>query len=236
MRGHDYFRQKIQEFELIHTPAKSDFYREYTKFILDKMSTLEIIDSEDKAQKVNSFFANPERAIAKIREDRNLSLPVITVAIDDIDEDLDRRRTSYNLDIKTVWDVKQRRAARIISKAAKPVNISFTINIWAKYLEDMNQIVETILLMFNPSLDFKTSASTVTKAFISQITDSSTMSAPDREDRVIRKMINIRAEAYLSNPQYLVTNTGEIETLSIDFEFVDASGSNFQTPKLYLKN
>ena len=37
MRGQDYFRQKIQELELIAPAEKSNFYREYTKFILAKM-------------------------------------------------------------------------------------------------------------------------------------------------------------------------------------------------------
>tara|TARA_R100001509_G_scaffold156901_1_gene120564 strand:+ start:155 stop:910 length:756 start_codon:yes stop_codon:yes gene_type:complete len=221
MRGLDYFRKKIQEFELIAPVEKSDFYREYTKFIIDKMNTINIVDSEGKAVDVNAFFANPERAIAKIKEDRNLVLPIISVSIDDVDEDTERRKTATNIEVTTMWDVKERRAKRVISKAAKPVNLSFTINIWSKYREDLNQILETVLKMFNPSLDFKTKHSTNTKAFIEQITDSSVNSVGDREDRIVRKMIVITAEAYLPNPKYLVTNTGEIEFLGTDVRLVD---------------
>ena len=219
MRGLDYFRKKIQEFELIAPVEKSDFYREYTKFIIDKMNTINIVDSEGKAVDVNAFFANPERAIAKIKEDRNLVLPIISVSIDDVDEDTERRKTATNIEVTTMWDVKERRAKRVISKAAKPVNLSFTINIWSKYREDLNQILETVLKMFNPSLDFKTKHSTNTKAFIEQITDSSVNSVGDREDRIVRKMIVITAEAYLPNPK--VTNTGEIEFLGTDVRLVD---------------
>jgi len=211
MRGQDYFRQKIQELELIAPAEKSDFYREYSKFLLAKMGMVKFIDSEGKPQDITTFFANPERAIAKIHEDRNITLPVLTVSIDDIDEDTDRRRTSSNLEISTVWDKKTQRALRVISKASKPINLSFSINIWAKYVEDINQIVENIMLLFNPSLDFQTSNSTNTKAFIEQITDNSVASSPDKEDRVIRKMIVLTAEAYLTYPKYLVTSTGEIE-------------------------
>ena len=229
MRGNDYFRQKIQELELKAPPEKSNFYREYTKFLIEKMKTVQYLDSEAKAQDVNVFFANPERAIAKMKEDRNFKLPLISVSIDDIDEDIDRRKTSSNLEISTVWDVKKQRATRIISKASKPINLSFTINVWSKYIEDINQIIESIMLMFNPSLDFKTIDSTNTKAFIQQITDNSTMSAGDQKDRVVRKMIIVTAEAYLTNPKYLITSTGEIERMGVDFEFTDNPKSNYQT-------
>lgn len=229
MRGNDYFRQKIQELELKAPPEKSNFYREYTKFLIEKMKTVQYLDSEAKAQDINVFFANPERAIAKMKEDRNFKLPLISISIDDIDEDIDRRKTSSNLEINTVWDVKKRRATRIISKASKPINISFTINVWSKYIEDINQIIESIMLMFNPTLDFKTIDSTNTKAFIQQITDNSTMSAGDQKDRVIRKMIIVTAEAYLTNPKYLITSTGEIERMGVDFEFTDNPNSNYQT-------
>lgn len=229
MRGLDYFRKKIQELELKAPPEKSDFYREYTKFLIEKMKTVQYLDSEDKAQDVNVFFANPERAIAKMKEDRNFKLPLISVSIDDIDEDADRRKTSSNLEISTVWDVKKQRAVRIVSKASKPINLSFTINIWSKYLEDINQIIESVMLMFNPSMDFKTKDSSNSKAFIQQVTDNSVMSVGDQKDRIVRKMIIITAEAYLSNPKYLITSTGEIERMGIDFEFIDDPDSNYQT-------
>ena len=211
MRGPDYFRQKIQELEIIAPPEKSNFYREYTEFILRRMKDIHFIDAEEKAQQVNAFFANPERAIAKLREDRTLTLPLITVSIDDIDQDVDRRRNDNSLEISTVWDKKSQRALRIISKTPKPINLSFSINIWAKYVEDINQLLENVIQLFNPSLDFTTSHTSHTKAFIDQITDNSVVSVADKEDRVIRKMIVITAEAYLSFPKYLITSTGEIE-------------------------
>jgi hypothetical protein len=226
MRGSDYFRKKIEEFEKTTPTPKANFYREYTSFLIDKMNNIQYTDAEDKTQDVTAFFANPERAIAKLREDRNLTLPLITVGIDDIDEDTDRRRGPHSLQIETVWDIKERRAVRVISRASKPINLTFSINIWSKYVEDLNQLVENIALLFNPSLDFQTNHSVNTKAFITQITDNSVLSVPDREDRVNRKMILVTAEAYLNYPKYLVTKTGEIETMTVDFEFSGYSNAN----------
>ena len=226
MRGSDYFRKKIEEFEKTTPTPKANFYREYTSFLIDKMNNIQYTDAEDKTQGITAFFANPERAIAKLREDRNLTLPLITVGIDDIDEDADRRRGPHSLQIETVWDIKERRAVRVISRASKPINLTFSINIWSKYVEDLNQLVENIALLFNPSLDFQTNHSVNTKAFITQITDNSVLSVPDREDRVNRKMILVTAEAYLNYPKYLVTKTGEIETVTVDFEFSGYSNAN----------
>ena len=222
MKGYDYFRKKIQELEIEAPIEKTDFYRDYTEFIIRKMGTISTVNDEGEAVKANAFFANPERAIAKIKEDRNLVLPLISVAIDDISEDADRRRTSTNIDIETRWDTGSNRAIRVVSKVPKPINLSFTVNVWAKYVEDMNQVVESIMLMFNPSLNFKTSKSNVTKAFIDRVSDTSVMSAGDREDRVVRKAITVRAEAYITYPKYQVTSTGKIEALNTEW---DVSGT-----------
>ena len=107
MKGLNYFRQKIVEFEKSTPTPKADFYREYTTFIIDKMKSVQYTDSENKTHDVDAFFANPERAIAKIKEDRNLKLPLVSVGIDDIDEDSERRRASHNIEISTVWDTKE---------------------------------------------------------------------------------------------------------------------------------
>jgi len=229
MKGLDYFRKKIQELELKSPVDKNNFYREHTDFLLKKMGTVQILDSENKVVEPSVFFANPERAIAKMKEDRNLTLPVITVAIGDIDEDLDRRRSNFNLDIETVWNPKNRIASRVVSTVSKAVNITFTINIWAKYVEDINQIVENILLMFNPSLDITTSRSNNSKAFIAQVTDNSVITVADKADRVVRKLIVVSVESYLPNKKYLVTSNGSLKLIGLDFEFIDDKASNFQT-------
>ena len=228
MRGYDYFRKKIQELELKAPATKSNFYREHTDFLLKKMKTVEFVDSENKAVKPTVFFANPERAIAKMKEDRNLTLPVITVAIGDIDEDLDRRRSNFNLDINTIWDPKKRVARRIVSTVPKAVNISFSINVWAKYIEDVNQLVENILLLFNPSMDITTSRSNNSKAFISQVTDNSVVTVADKTDRVVRKLIVVSVESYLPHRKYLVTSNGALELLGLDYEFIGDGPSNVQ--------
>jgi len=213
VRAYNDIRRKIQDFEATNN-SKIDFFREYTQALIRKIGTVEIIDAENKSVKIETFFANPERAIAKIREDRNLVLPVISIAIDDIEDDALRRRTDAQIEMEKGWNKKSQRAVRIVSVAPKAVKLTFVINLWAKYVEDLNQMLENIQLMFNPALDVKTKFSTTIQAFINQVSDNSSMAVSDREDRVVRKSIVVVVDTYVPNRKYLYTSTGEIESIN----------------------
>lgn len=217
MRPLEDVRKSIQALEL-NSQTNSDFYREYVQFLIRKMGTMTVLDSEGKEQKIESFFANPERAVAKMKEDRNLVLPVVTVSIDDIDDDVDRRRNANVIEMQTYWDKKSQRAIRIVSVAPKAVKVAFLINFWAKYTEDINQMMESLQLMFNPALDIKTKFSNTVKAFISQVSNASITSLGDREDRVLKKAIQISVETYIPNRRYMYTSTGQIEKISAEFD------------------
>ena len=215
MRPLEDIRRRIQLLEL-NNHSTSDFYREYVQFLIRKMGTMSVLDSEGKVQKIESFFANPERAVAKMKEDRNLTLPVITVSIDDIDDDAERRRTDNVIEMESAWDNKGQRAVRVVSIAPKAVKVLFLINFWAKYTEDINQMMESLQLMFNPALDIQTKFSTTVQAFISQVSDSSITSLGDREDRVLKKAIQVSVDTYIPTKKYLYSNTGEIEALNLE--------------------
>jgi len=224
MRPLEDIRKSIQALEL-NSRTNSDFYREYVQFLIRKMSTMTVVDSEGKEQKIESFFANPERAVAKMKEDRNLVLPVVTISIDDIDDDVTRRRNANVIEMQTYWDKKSQRAIRIVSVAPKAAKVAFLINFWAKYTEDINQMMESIQLMFNPALNIKTKFSSTVKAFISQVSNASITSLGDREDRVLKKTIQISVETYIPNRKYLYTSTGQIEKISAEFDIdMDTEG------------
>lgn len=216
MRAYDDIRRKISDFDRGNF-SKTDFYREYVQFFIRKIGTVTTIDSEGKVNTPEVFFANPERAIAKIKEDRNLTLPIVSVGIDDIDDDPDRRRMDSNLEIETLWDAKEQRAIRIVSIVPKAVKLTVLINLWARYMEDMNQLIEQIELMFNPSMTVRTKFSNHNiLAFISQVSDNSSVSVGDREDRILRKVVSVVIDTYIPNRKYLYTSTGEIESIGVD--------------------
>jgi len=56
----------------------------------------------------------------------------------------------------------------------------------------------------------------VASAFMESEADESTLDAGDREDRILRKSFTISLEAYIPNPQFLITSTGRIEEFNMD--------------------
>jgi hypothetical protein len=215
-------RAKMRRF--INSPATkkrttSHFYREHTKALMDSLSNFSILTEEGKVRdNIQVFFATPERAIAKLKEDRNMILPVISVGLTDIEEDTKRRRYSQQLVTRASWDVDEQRARRVIAGVSKAVNVTYVINVWTKYTEDMNQIIEQISEMFNPDLVLETKFGTQTKGFLTDISDFSEVRPGDKADRVLRKIAMIDFETYLPTKEYLITNTGEIESLGFDWE------------------
>ena len=49
------------------------------------------------------------------------------------------------------------------------------------------------------------------QAYITQETDTSTLETSDKQERILRRSFGVRLEAYIPNPKFLVTSTGEIE-------------------------
>lgn len=216
MKSLEAIRKAIYELEK-GSHAKTDFYREITKYIIQKVSTLKITDEEGKTKAdIPTFFANPERAVAKLKEQRNLTLPVISVSIDDIEEDVERRRTDSIVETQRAWDKTAQRAVRVVSIAAKPVKVTYMINFWAKYVEDINQMIEEFQLFFNPGMPIRTSRSNSILSYIAQVTDNSTLQIGDREDRVIKKSVMISLDTYIPNKTYQLTKSGEITDVNLD--------------------
>ena len=92
----------------------------------------------------------------------------------------------------------------------------YQLNVWTKYMSDMDQILEQVRLKFNPEMEVPTKFSTLTKGLIDTEENIGKLSAGDKEDRVLQKTINITVRTYIPSPKFLVTSTGEIEKFLIE--------------------
>ena len=202
-------QKDIKSFDSSH-PSTTDFYRNYTKSLMEHL-VVEILDGQDQRVKVPVMYANPERAIAKVKEDRNLKLPLMSIAIGDIEENLKARRPDLQLTHYKFFDVEKQRAYRVIKKASKAVSLQFQLTFWTKYTEDMNQIIEAVQMLFQPSLALPTPHEKENKAFLLDILDMSSVQASDKQDRTLRKRATVRVEAYIPGREYLYSNTGRIK-------------------------
>tara|TARA_R100000458_G_C8267573_1_gene242502 strand:+ start:924 stop:1772 length:849 start_codon:yes stop_codon:yes gene_type:complete len=225
------FDIKRQLFERENANFRSlEFYRKTSKELLSLFSDAQILGEDLKAVPVEVFYANPERAIAKLFKTRNLTLPVITLSIADTEEATDRRRPNYDVEFWTVKDSKRNRFTRVASLSPKAVNVSYQIHLWSRYVEDMNQLVEYVMNKFRPHLRIETNFNINGHGFITAVSDNSTLSVPDREDRIIRKTVTFNVETYMPTRQYMIQSNGEIRemhfetTVDPEIPFVTSGG------------
>ena len=201
------------------TQAKSNIsfiYRESLRSMIAAFNDVGHFNSEDKFVNIKCIHGNAERAIAKLKQENSIILPMISVSQTISNNDDERRRYESVLVHEKYWDEEKHRAVRILSLAPRPVNINYQVNIWCKYMADMDQILEQIRLKFNPEMNVPTEFSTLAKAFLESEEAVGSMTANDKDDRVIKKTLNITLRTYIPSPKFLVTSTGEIEEFKIE--------------------
>lgn len=226
------FDIKRQIFERENSNFRSlEFYRKTSKELLNIFSDSQIVGVDNEIQSVNVAYANYERAIAILFNKRNLTLPLMTLAIADTVEDTDRRRPNTDIETWTIYDKKARRHTRVAAMAPKAVTLSYQLNLWTRYVEDMNQLLEYVNAKFRPQLRVGTDFVTNACAFITAISDNSTVTAPDKEDRVIRKTVTFEVETYMPTRQYMIQSNGDITEMNYDVSLkTDISFSGNETP------
>jgi hypothetical protein len=201
------------------TKAKENIsfvYRECLRSMLNQFSDIVYFNDRGNAVDVKTIHANPERAIAKLTQENNIILPIISISQTVSKDANDRRRNKSVLVHEKLWDEEKKKAYRVLSFSPRAIDIEYELNIWCKYRSDIDQILEQIRLLFNPEMEVPTRYSTQAKAFISSESDSGSVLAADKEDRLIQKKITITLRTYIPSPKFLVTSTGQIEEFNIE--------------------
>lgn len=207
-------------------------YKNTLRNLLDIFGQLYCIDRNQNLIKVSCFYANQERAIARLQLGANMTLPVITISDTSTANSDDRRRYNPILIHEKYWQKRKNRAIRVLAMAPRPVDITYNINIWAKYNEDMDQLREQVFMLFNPDLEITTQVSNVTKAFLVSESDVQTGEVQDQQDRVLKKTITVKIETYVENPRFLYTSTGKIENVNYQIELTNEDLSTTTTDEL----
>lgn len=192
------------------------FYKDSLRFFISKLGELVYVNSEEEVVPIKSVHANAERTIAKLQQENNIILPIISISQNSSDNDDMRRRSEPSVINESWWSEEKKRAYRVISLAPRAVNIEYNINIWTKYKSNMDQIIEQIRLLFNPHLIVENQYTNTAHAFIMQESDNSTLDLGDRQDRVLRRSFMVKLEGYIPNPKFLITSTGEIQELNAE--------------------
>lgn len=194
-------------------------YKNTLRYLINKFSNINYMDGNNNSTRVKCYHANPERAIGIIFNEANVVLPVITISENSTAIfDKKQRYTPLLIDEK-YWHPKLQRAIRIVSLPPRPVTISYSLNLWSFYKNDLDQLREILFSMFNPDLNISVNSNLILKVFIESEEDDSEVKVSDKEDRVLQKSINLTLETYMPAPKFLYTSTGKIEKLNFEFEF-----------------
>lgn len=208
-------RKKI--FKMTQSKMNISFvYKESLRSLISSFNDIVYFDGEDKVKEIRCIHANPERAIAKLKQENNIILPILTISQTLSENDEKRQRYESVLINEKYFDTEKNRAFRVLSFAPRPINIRYQLNIWCKYMADMDQILEQIRLKFNPEMNIPTKFSTIAKASLVSEENLGDLTATDKEDRILKKSMNIVFRTYVPNPKFLVTSTGKIEEFKIE--------------------
>lgn len=189
----------------------SFIYKESLRSMIASFNDIVFFDGEDKIKEVKCIHANPERTIAKLNQENNILLPILSISQTTSDNDEKRMRYESLLINEKYFNKEENRAYRVLSLAPRAINIKYEVNIWTKYRSDLDQILEQIRLKFNPDMSLPTKFSTLSKAYLVEEQSSGDYTALDKIDRVIKKSLSIVLKTYIHNPKFLVTSTGKIE-------------------------
>jgi hypothetical protein len=188
-------------------------YKEVVRSLIATFNNFYYVNGNDKLVKIKAIHSAPERAVAKKFQEDNIVLPIISVHQIGAANDVEKRRYDDILIQKSTWDEDKQRAERVISTADVPVVLTFSVNLWTKYMEDLDQISQNIRMKFNPSLDVSTEFTSSLKVYLEDETSNVTVEAGDREDRILRKSFSVKTEFFIPSPRFLVTSTGRIEKI-----------------------
>tara|TARA_R110000782_G_scaffold184388_2_gene274700 strand:+ start:70273 stop:71010 length:738 start_codon:yes stop_codon:yes gene_type:complete len=207
-------------------PTIHNIYRETLRELLSVFGNIYYIDGNGNRLQITCVHGDQERMVGKLKQDNTLILPIVSVSEKATTIAEDRQRDHNVLINESYWDPIAQKAVRILSLSPRAVNLTYEISIWSKYKADMDMIRSTIFTMFNPALNLRTKFSDYTKVFIeSGDSDMGSMSANDKEDRIIQKSFTLSAETYIPMPKFRYTNTGKIERFMQEYEIFEVSDS-----------
>lgn len=193
-------------------------FRELLRSVINYFSQYSIIDDKDEVVSIKCIHANPERAIAKLNQDQNLILPIISIHQPKSTRPKDRQKYKPMVVAETLWDEKKQKALRLVSLVPPPIEIEYQVNVWCKYKNDLDQLTEQINYSFNPDIELITDQANNIKLYMKEESSDSDFILNDREDRLLRRSFVVIANTYIPSPKFLMTSTGKIEKYNYEVE------------------
>lgn len=200
----------------------SQIFRGADQAMKDLFDDITVEDDNGVAHKVPIRLSTPEKAVAfilqeNVRKDGTFvvdRIPLPLLSLNRTDFTFDQSRYMYHKcvnwfrgyrdDQKPGWTENEGGISRstVFGKAwGLPINITYQLNAWAMYTEDMNQILEQLQMKFSPVAYIRIQDVNYETIVKQDSTGNNKESEPgDKNVRVIKYQFNYTVETYIPQP------------------------------------
>ncbi len=187
--------------------------------MLELFSGMVVFDEEGVAHQIPIIPASPEKAVAFILQENvrtdttfevdRIRLPILSLQQININQNLQRYVYSRAVDYfrdrlgRPGWVQRELRERDTVFGRARgiPVDVSYQLHAWTLYREDMNQIIEQIMLKFDPIAYIRiqdVNLETIVK--LDSTANNIDAEPGDKAVRVIKYQFNMTVETYIPQP------------------------------------
>ena len=191
-------------------------------------------NSENNFIRIPIYYGSPDKVVTAIKnentQNKMLRVPMFTITLDGLAIDLDRKSGTNTIHRKTIMplggDIKK--DAKVLYRM-KPLPYTFTFNVvaMASNTNQMFQITDQILMLFDPLLSFQTSDSYYdwTKILDAELTacDLTNNRSPDTDGRILQTTFTFDVRGYMSSPANLRDNV--IQKIMLRIETMKTTGN-----------
>lgn len=188
--------------------------------------------SENNFVRIPIVYGSPDKVVSALKsentQNKMVRLPMFSIKFDAIGIQMDRM-SGTNTQIRTPFlpfggDIKE--DIKVIYRMKPiPYNITFSVAAYTSNTDQMLQVMEQILMLFDPMLQFQTSDSQFdwTKIVDAELTgvDLTDNRSPENDGRIIVSTYTFDVRAYLAPPANIKKNA--IQSIKMRIESIASS-------------
>lgn len=174
-------------------------------------------NSDDNHIRIPIYYGSPDKVATAIKnehtQNKMIRVPAFTITLEGISIDLDRKSGTNTIHRKTIMPLGgdiQKDTKVLYRMKPLPYTFTFKIVAMASNTNQMFQITEQILMLFDPLLSFQTSDAYYdwTKILDAELTacDLDDNRSPETDGRVLQTSFTFDVRGYMSTPADLRNN------------------------------
>lgn len=182
-------------------------YRAIDEVLINWLKTLTYKDGSGAEKTLeNVIYSTPEKAFSKGNLNQNGRILLPSVSLFRISVNQNETKWKYPTSRATAYSYTEKDLTALTQKnvGVIPVDLSYQVDIWAKYQDDMQYLWYQITKAFNPELRLKATfgingyqIEIPANCYLEGINDNSDLEPDEESDRKLRATADIRVETFI---------------------------------------